>query len=290
MPQIQAAGGVLWSMTGGERQFAVLHRPRYDDWSLPKGKNKAGEHPVQTAFREVIEETGVTPIVGHRLPGQQYQVTEGDKSVDWWAMQAAGGRFTPGDEVDELRWLSAGSALDLLTYERDRALLRDIGDVPSATVLLIRHAKAGDRKSWPDDDRLRPLDQAGRKQAGHIAEIVPCWHPGRVASADLLRCTQTVAPLAETLTLPVEIEPTMSEDAYAAEPDAALARIRELAAAGGISAIASQGGAIPGMVSDLADSDGLDLAEVPAKKGSMWALFFAGSRLIGADYYPDFKH
>lgn len=290
MPRIRAAGGVLWSMADGERQFAVVHRPRYDDWSLPKGKSKSGEHPVRTAFREVIEETGVTPIVGQRLPGQRYQVPEGDKYVDWWAMQAADGKFAPGDEVDELCWLPTEPALNRLTYERDRALLRGIDEMPTATVLLIRHAKAGDRKRWPDDDRLRPLDAAGRKQAGHIAEIVPCWRPGRIGSADLLRCIQTVAPLAETLALPVEIEPAMSEQAYAAEPDAASARIRELALAGGTSVISSQGGAIPGMVDDLADADELDLSEVAAKKGSMWALFFAGSRLIAADYYPDFKH
>lgn len=290
MPVIQAAGGVLWSMAGDERQFAVVHRPRYDDWSLPKGKSKPREHLVQTAFREVIEETGITPIVGQRLQSQQYPVPEGDKVVEWWAMRATDGEFAPGDEVDELRWLPVDQALKLLTYDRDRALLHDIGEMPTATVLLIRHAKAGDRYRWTDDDRLRPIDSAGRKQAGRIAEIVPCWHPDRVASADLLRCMQTVAPLAEALGMPIETEPTMSEDAYATDPDAGVARIRELAALGGTSAISSQGGAIPGMIADLADADGLDLPELPAKKGSMWALFFAGQRLIAADYYPDFKH
>jgi 8-oxo-dGTP diphosphatase len=82
----------------------------------------------------------------------------------------------------------------------------------------------------------------------------------------------------------------MSEEAFAGDPDAAVARLRELAAAGGTSAICSQGGAIPGMLADLADADGLDLSGVRAKKGSMWALFFVGTRLIAADYYPDFKH
>jgi 8-oxo-(d)GTP phosphatase len=290
MPEIRAAGGVLWSMAGGERQLAVVHRPRYDDWSLPKGKSKSKEHPVQTAFREVVEETGVTPVVGQRLPGQQYVVLEGDKFVDWWAMRAADGEFAAGDEVDELRWLPIDKALERLTYERDQALVRALGEIPSAAVLLIRHAKAGDRKSWADDDRLRPLEPAGTKQAALIAEIVPHWQPDRVGSADLLRCIQTVAPLAENLAMSVETEPTLSEDAFADDPDAALARIRELAGAGGTSAICSQGGAIPGMVAELADADGLDLPEIPAKKGSMWALFFAGTRMIAADYYPDFKH
>lgn len=289
MPEIRAAGGVLWSMVGGQRRFAVVHRPRYDDWSLPKGKRRAGEHPVQTAYREVIEETGTTPAIGRRLPGQHYRVAEGEKSVDWWAMRAVGGEFTPGDEVDSLRWLPADEAINLLSYERDWALIADIGEPPTATVLLIRHAKAGDRESWTDEDRLRPIDRAGVRQTRRIAEIVPCWHPDRIGSADLLRCTQTVAPLAHALGLPVETEPTMSEDAYVADPAAALARIRELAALGGTSAICSQGGAIPGMVAELAGADGLALAEVPAKKGSMWALYFADSRLTNADYYPDFK-
>lgn len=290
MPEIQAAGGVLWSMAGGRRRFAVVHRPRYDDWSLPKGKRKNHEHPVQTACREVLEETGSTPIVGRQLASQQYVVSEGDKFVDWWVMRATAGTFAPTDEIDEMRWLPLDRTLDLLTYERDQALVRDVGELPTATVLLIRHAKAGDRRIWSGADRLRPIDGAGEKQARRIAEIVPCWHPGRIGSADLVRCRQTVAPLADTLGLPVKTEPTMSEEAYAADPAACSARIRELAAAGGISAIASQGGAIPGMVADLAAADDLDLAAVPAKKGSMWALFFAGPRLIAADYYPDFKH
>lgn len=290
MPEIQAAGGVLWSIADGKRQFAVVHRPRYDDWSLPKGKLRPGEHPVRAAYREVIEETGVTPAIGQRLPSQQYTVAEGEKVVDWWAMRALGGEFALDDEVDEMRWLSGDDTLKLLTYERDQHLVRNIGDVPTAAVLLIRHAKAGNRESWTGEDRLRPIDRAGAKQARRIAEIVPCWHPDRIGSADLLRCTQTVVPLAETLALPVETEPTMSEEAYAADPVAAVARVRELAAVGGTSAISSQGGAIPGIIADLADADGLDLPEVPAKKGSMWALYFSGARLIAADYYPDFKH
>jgi len=304
MPIIQAAGGVLWTDGTDTPSVAVVHRPRYDDWSLPKGKWTAGEHLVQTASREVAEETGFAAVLGQRLPQQQYEVLDGDKTVDWWAMRAAGGTFTPGDEVDQLRWLSVAEATPLLTYDRDRLVLGAFAaaPIPSAFVLLVRHAKAGNRSAWSGEDRLRPLDSAGKKQAKRLAEILPHWAPERVASADRLRCTQTVAPLASALGLSVELEPSVSEEAFQADPDAALARIRSLAKLDGTSVLCSQGGAIPAVVRLLADADGLALPTprglrpasstppaLPAKKGSVWALAFAGERLLAADYYPDFR-
>ena len=307
MPIIRAAGGVLWTDGTDTPLVAVVHRPRYDDWSLPKGKRASGEHLIQTATREVAEETGFAAVVGQRLPSQQYEVLDGDKTVDWWAMRAAGGAFRPGNEVDQLRWLSAAGATPLLTYDRDRLVLGAFGTapIPSAFVLLVRHAKAGNRAAWSGDDRLRPLDSAGAKQARRLAEILPMWAPERVASADRLRCTQTVAPLAAALELSVELEPAASEEAFQADPDTAIARIRGLAKLGGASVLCSQGGAIPAAVSMLAAADGVELDsprglrsassansaphDVPAKKGSVWALAFAGERLLAADYYPDFR-
>jgi 8-oxo-(d)GTP phosphatase len=287
---IPAAGGLLLRAGSGPRELAVIHRPRYDDWSLPKGKLHQGEHPVLGACREVIEETGHVPVMGRRLPSQHYTLADGEKTVDYWSMHTRRGEFRPGDEVDRLDWLGVAEALDRLSYERDREIVRDFaaGPFPTASVLLVRHARAGDKSSWHGDDRLRPLDSAGAEQAELLRHGLVWWDPAVVVSADRVRCVQTVAPFAADLGLPVGTEPVLSEEACAADPDAAVARVRELADAGGATVACSQGGAIPTVVGQLAKTDGVDLPGLDSKKGSTWALSFVGTVLVAAEYFRSF--
>lgn len=120
---VEAAGGVLWRTDGAAREFAIIHRPKYDDWTLPKGKLDEGETHEQAAVREVLEETGYTVELGPALGTVSYTHGGRDKRVEYWAMQAAEGEFAPNREVDELRWLPAGRARQLLTYDRDQELL-----------------------------------------------------------------------------------------------------------------------------------------------------------------------
>jgi DNA-binding response OmpR family regulator/8-oxo-dGTP pyrophosphatase MutT (NUDIX family) len=137
MPEVRAAGGVVWRPgPHGEREYAVVHRPRYDDWSLPKGKLEAGETLEAAALREVAEETGMQCRLGPHLRTLRYTDQKGRlKTADFYLMEAVGGEFTGGAEVDELRWLDAADALRLLTYERDRDLLAEVardGPAPPA--------------------------------------------------------------------------------------------------------------------------------------------------------------
>jgi 8-oxo-dGTP diphosphatase len=124
-PEVRAAGAVVWRRGAGGIEWAVIHRPRYDDWSLPKGKLDAGEDFETAAVREVEEEIGVGGALGAELPSTTYRDNKGrSKLVRYWLMEAGGDHaFTPNDEVDELRWLASGEALDALTYDRDRELL-----------------------------------------------------------------------------------------------------------------------------------------------------------------------
>jgi 8-oxo-dGTP diphosphatase len=119
--EIQAAGGVIRRDDG---LVAVVHRPRYDDWSLPKGKLDAGETFEQAALREVVEETGLSARLVRELPAVHYDVRGRPKVVRYWLMRVVSDPgFTPNDEVDELRWLSAADAAALLTYDRDKEVL-----------------------------------------------------------------------------------------------------------------------------------------------------------------------
>jgi len=125
-PQVRAAGGVLIRSGAGEPEVAVIHRPKYSDWTLPKGKLDRGETYEQAALREVEEETGMKAELGRELSAVSYRDRKGrSKLVRYWQMRALDGEFRPGSEVDELRWLSPQQAVQLLSYEHDAALVRE---------------------------------------------------------------------------------------------------------------------------------------------------------------------
>ncbi|GGM20313.1 DNA mismatch repair protein MutT [Streptomyces fumigatiscleroticus] len=122
---VLAAGCVLWrrSPVDGGLQVCLVHRPKYDDWSWPKGKLKRGEDALAGALREVAEETGHTAAPGAELPTVRYMAGGRPKQVRYWAAEAVSGAFTPNDEVDRILWLPPAAARDRLTQHRDRELL-----------------------------------------------------------------------------------------------------------------------------------------------------------------------
>src|SRR5262249_50578240 len=126
---VHAAGGVVWRRTpGGETEVLVVHRPKYDDWTLPKGKLTRGETAEEGAIREVAEETGLTVELGPELAHTEYGDAEGRaKVVRYWSMAPVGGQFEPNHEVDETRWVPVDDAPGLLSYDRDRAVLASLG-------------------------------------------------------------------------------------------------------------------------------------------------------------------
>ncbi|MGP4004714.1 NUDIX hydrolase [Streptomyces sp. 8N706] len=125
---VLAAGCVLWRRSprdGGDGgiEIAVVHRPKYDDWSHPKGKLKRGEDPLRGALREVHEETGYDCVPGVPLPTARYVANGRPKEVHYWAAEATDGHFVPNREVDRLLWLPPSAARLRLTHERDRELV-----------------------------------------------------------------------------------------------------------------------------------------------------------------------
>jgi 8-oxo-(d)GTP phosphatase len=295
---IRAAGGVLWRSDAiappGEEivEVALIHRPRYDDWSFPKGKIASGESEVDGAIREVLEETGYHARLGRPLGETRYLKDQDGlvrpKVVRWWAMQASGGAFSVTREVDELRWLTLGEAGDLLTRELDRTLLERFvhGPAPTRTVLLVRHASAERRRGWEGDDRDRPLDDCGWEQADELVRLLAHFDPTRILSADYLRCQQTMRPLAQSLGLPIEDEPLLSEASYPGHEGAAVDLLRTLGHPHEATVASSQGPVIADLVSRLAEDDDVDLPSPPgSEKGGTWALTFREDRLADAEYF-----
>ena len=125
--QIEAAGGVVLRAGEDGYEVCMVHRPRYGDWTLPKGKLDADETFEEAALREVEEETGLRCELGQELASTHYTDAKGrPKLVRYWLMEVLDGEFEPNDEVDELRWMTAHEAVDALTYERDRELVAGI--------------------------------------------------------------------------------------------------------------------------------------------------------------------
>jgi len=240
VPETPAAGVVVFRK-GPE--VLVIHRPKYDDWSFPKGKLDRGEPTTVAAVREVDEETGLQVRLGRPLRPQRYQIRGGDKVVHYWVGRAVGGDdvsgYEPNDEVDQVDWLPVAEAATRLTYARDRSTLREALEVRKQTtpLIVLRHAEARSRATWRSDDRLRPLLVAGRKQAVGAAGILAAYDVGRIVTSTSLRCLQTVQPYAADTGLPLE------ELALLSEEDAAKEKIGELVQAL-VEALPKRGGTV----------------------------------------------
>lgn len=285
--EIAAAGAVVWRLRDGVVEVALVHRLAYDDWTLPKGKLDAGESARVAAHREVREETGARVALGRFLGRTRYRIGADRKLVDYFAARYLDGEFTPSDEVAALRWMPVADALARLTYDRDHPVLAAFVALPAdlTTLLLVRHAKAGSRAQWDDADELRPLSRNGEKQVPPVRTLAAVYGADRVFSAPLVRCVRTVEPVADDLGATVLEEELLAERKYEGMADAAQRRVAEIVAPGGVAVVCSQGGVIPDLVSRVAAESGFLVARrVESKKGSVWALFFDGARLVAADY------
>lgn len=194
----------------GEAGLEVLlvHRPRYDDWTFPKGKAHEGESDEETALREVEEETGMHAALGVELPSTHYRDSRGrDKVVRYWTMRAESGEFEPDAEVDEIHWAPVRTAESKLSYERDVEVLRAL----PPPLLVVRHASAGDRDEWYGDDARRPLDDRGRRQAEALVDQLATFELKRVVSSPFDRCVQTVEPLSRVRGLELETKESLAE-------------------------------------------------------------------------------
>jgi 8-oxo-(d)GTP phosphatase len=207
---VRAAGGVLRRMGPNGVEVLLVHRPRYDDWTFPKGKAKPGERDVETAVREVEEETGLTARLGVELPSTEYRDSrDRPKVVRYWTMQPESGSFEPHDEIDEIRWVPVAEAASALSYERDR----DVLEALRPPLLVVRHASAGDREDWKGRDADRPLDERGRRQAEQLVDQLAPFPLRWIVSSPFVRCLETVQPLARARALEVETSDDLAEGA-----------------------------------------------------------------------------
>jgi len=299
--EIQAAGAVLWRARTGGIETVLVHRPRYDDWSFPKGKSMPGEHVLLTAVREVEEETSVRPALGRRLATQHYHLGGQPKRVEYWAARPLSAeRFTPGDEVDALAWLPVPAARERLSYPRDVGLLDGfaVGPADSAPLILLRHAGAVAKKAWRKaghtDDGPRPLSDQGRVQAKMLADLLGAFAPARVVSSAARRCVDTVVPYAERIGVRVESEPAFTVDGTASgggqadwtPGQDAHRRITETARSRRPVIICAHRQNLPWLLAEACAAVGAPVPDgPPLQRGAFWVLQRAGGRLASAEQH-----
>lgn len=282
---IWAAGCVVVRRTAqGVAEYLLIHRPRYDDWTLPKGKLDKGETFLEGALRETWEETGFR-ATNPRLVGTiAYHTTNANpKVVRWWVGDADAGSFTPNKEVDKVKWVAFRKGRKRLTYRNDREVLDRANDMVHArsagVIYLVRHASAGGRTDR--DDWSRPLDALGKQQRKALRQLLQAHPITRIGSSDYRRCSSTVRPLSKRMGIPIEFEPALVEGSH---PHRLVALVHELQEEAAV--LCTHGDVIADLVGHLFAS-GIPMdGPMEWDKASIWELRTVHGRVVSGRYIP----
>ena len=280
---VRAAGGIVFRSGAEGRQVALVHRPRYDDWTFPKGKLVDGEDDETAAVREVEEETGLRCRIGRHVGAVTYLDSRGrPKVVRYFEMLPDGGLFAPSAEVDELRWVPVADAGDVLSYGHDRRMFRRaLSMVPASVVYVVRHGKAGRREGWEGPDEERPLTRRGRRQARRLVERFQGLDVERILSSPFVRCVETVEPLAAARGIEVERTAELAERAELEDALALLGSLPHLP-----TVICGHGTEIQEVIERLEDSGATVEGSRGIAKGSVWVLEREDGAFVSARYLP----
>ena len=280
-PDVVAAGAVVVRRTNGG-EVLLVHRPKYDDWAWPKGKQDPGEHVTATAVREVLEESGVEVRLGRPLPRQLYAVSGGRaKHVHYWTGWVMGdpdvSGYVANAEIDQVAWAGFDKARRMLTYADDVDLLDLVERHPKRTsaLIVLRHGRAEKRGSWDGPDSARPLTQTGHAQAAALIPVLSAYGVTRVVSSDSERCLGTVSAYAEDHVLGVEVTAGLNEE------DATPASVREiigdLLTETQSAVLCSHRPVLPGIL------DALGVSEEPLSPGEMVVCHHRKGRVVATE-------
>jgi 8-oxo-(d)GTP phosphatase len=232
---ILAGGAVVTREHPGRgTEVVIIHRKRYDDWTLPKGKLDVGESLPACAVREVREETGVTIRLSVPLDSITYEAgSAGLKKVDYWGgVVLESVRRAPDAEVDVVSWLPVRAALGRLTYSHDHFLVQQyLAQPPTTPLIILRHAKAMDRKDWSRRDSARPINSRGRRQARMLSPMLAAYGVTKLISSTATRCTSTLLPYAHLREMPVETYSLLTEEEGENDPQGVGSLARKIKAA-----------------------------------------------------------
>ncbi|WP_169581032.1 MULTISPECIES: NUDIX domain-containing protein [Microbacterium] len=265
---VYAAGGVVWRVVDAKLRVLLIHRTRYRDVTLPKGKVDPGEMLAETAAREIFEETGIRVSLGVPVGVSRYRLpSKRTKIVHYWAAEATdaairASAFVPNKEIAALEWASPKKALARLSYPVDVEILENFlhlveeGVLRTFPIIALRHAKALPREDWEGEDARRPLSSRGKKQAHSIVGPLLAFGARKILSSPATRCVKTVAPLAAALGKKVDRTPLISQDAWEEGTSDARTIIGQRVRARKAAVLCSHGPVLPDILSELALATG----------------------------------
>jgi len=289
---IIAAGGVVWRESEDSKiELAIIHRPKYDDWTFPKGKLDTGEELISGAYREILEETGLDIELGPYLGAVEYESVDGPKHVSYWAAKAliTSKDFHSNNEADLLEWHSFESAREKLTRDSDREILEIFIDSPfqATKLIFLRHAKALARSEWQSGDEDRPLDNLGQLQAKRMHAIYQVFGISQIHTSDAVRCYDTVIGLTNTLKIEPVITSKLSEYTFEKNKDKSLDYALELAetsrSTGATILLCSHNPVLPRMLERVTKKSDVELPENKLKPGDAWVVFLGKKKCLQID-------
>ena len=283
---IQAAGAVVWRNNKDKTEVAIIHRPKYNDWSFPKGKLEIGESLIACAHREVFEETNIQTEFGPFLGDIEYLTPDGKKQVSFWAAKAITDKdFSPNSEVDQLKWVEVKKVKELLTLETDKKILAQFInlDFDTKPFILLRHAKAVTRDEWQGDDDDRPLDSLGQNQAQRLLSIYQVYNIEQIHTSDAVRCYDTVNPMVKGLGIKLEVTGKLSENTYQKDKEKAFDYAKELIKEDSRILLCSHNPILPKMLNKLTKKSDVDADEGKLSPADAWVIHRSGKKIIQID-------
>jgi len=285
---VLAAGGVVFRRASpvDDPEFLLIRRPRYQDWTLPKGKIDQGEAPAEAALREVREETGYrcSPILEVGSIG--YVLSSGRrKAVRYWLMKTESGSFEPNNEVDKITWLGFDEARQKLSFGKDRDVISWAAELTAdperGRVHLVRHASAGTPKQGDPKDGDRRLSATGKRHAATIGRRLSRIPVERIISSPYIRCRQTLVPLDDMLSIGIEEDERLAEAGKLKDTMALISELRGQAAV-----LCTHGGNIGDLIRHLATESVPLEGDLAWQKSSIWTLKTGKGRILSGTYQP----
>lgn len=286
---IRGAGALLWRERADRKiEIGLIHRPKYDDWSLPKGKIELGETAIQSAYRELFEETGITATFTRHLGSAEYDEGGEVKRVQFWEAQCAFNKseFKPNEEVDEMRWLLAEETIELATYDSDKEIIKKFIGVEhrTDTLIILRHAKALERGDWDKEDSLRNLNEFGLMQAKFLIKHLEPFAIDEIYSSDYLRCVQTVLPLSSSRSIKITKVPALNEENFEEDPQNSISFANALKQDEKNILICSHNPVIPVMLRGILNSSLKNKDLIKLEPGDAWIVHRVRGEIVGLDY------
>lgn len=287
---LRAAGAVVWRKNAeDDLEILLIHRPKYDDWSFPKGKVEANESLLACAYREVKEETGYEVVFGSYIGEINYLVDGLPKKVKYWSahLHSMVGEYD-AREVDQVVWYKPAEALIILSRQEDIKILESFLKLERDTqvLILLRHAKALARNEWNGDDGDRPLIQLGQSQADFLALSLRAYAIEEIHTSDAVRCYETVRPLAQAIKKDLIFASEVSEYGFERDELKSTKYVRQLLKNNTPTLVCSHNPVLPYILEKLITKSGVEISSTKLEPASAWVINHLDTEVISIDFMP----